>query len=83
MGPGLSTSLGQAHAYSPHWWSLGARIQASRSQILSLSSQPVRWSLVVHMPHYDFEQPDVLVLQLPLLVNRPCSGASTPALGAS
>ena len=83
MGPGLSTSLGQAHAYSPHWRSLGARIQASRSQILGLSSQPVRWSLVVHMPHYDFEQPDILVLQLPLLVNRPCSGASTPALGAS
>lgn len=76
-------SLGQAHAYSPHWWSLGTRIQAARSQILGLSSQPVRWSLVVHTPHYDFELPYILVLQLPLLVNRPCSGASTPTLGAS
>lgn len=31
MGPGLSTSLGQAHAYSPHRWNLGIRIQAAGS----------------------------------------------------
>lgn len=76
-------SLGQAHPYSPRRWSLGTRIQAARSQILGLSTQPVRWSLVVHTPHYDFEQPYILVPQLPLLVNRPCSGASAPTLGAS